>query len=436
MASVPTSQLSTEAFRQYLRILPRYQRQWVLEPSRFAVVNKARQVGFSFATALAAVLGGLYEKRTQLVLSASQPLSDEVLAKVKGHCRQLALLGHRGALDLAVDNRNEIAWSSGGRVISLPANPRTARSFSGDVYLDEAAYFEDPEGIRDAILPMVTRGNFRFRAISTPNGAQGLFYEWVTQPGRGWAVRTVSIDDAIRDGFQVDRDELFHTVAGGDERLFGQWFGCQFLDADLQYFPTALVTRSREWVGVPDLRNARVFAGLDVGRDHDLTALTIVAVRDGVAWVVKTLTCKRTDFRSQKAMIRDARTAFKWDKLHIDQTGIGRQLAEELAEEFGRYEAVPVTFTNQIKADLVTRTLRWFRDEKVRLPHGAEGDQLAAETIACRRQVTTAGNVTYDIPRTGKGHGDRFWSLTLALWGAGEPELPRGLGQAPLMAIA
>jgi phage FluMu gp28-like protein len=407
----------------------------VFEPSRFAVVNKARQIGFSHATAFGAVLGGRYGKRTQLILSASQELADEVLNKVRHHCEMLALFGDRGAVRFATDKATRIEWRDGGRVISLPANPRTARSFSGDVWLDEAAYFDDPEGIRDAIMPMVARGNYRFRAISTPNGAQGMFYDWCTDPPRGWVIHRVSIDDAIRQGFQADRDLLFHSVAQSDERLFGQWFGCEWLDADLQYFPTALVDRARAWVGVPNLQQSRLYAGLDVGRDHDLTALTIVAVCNGIAWVLKTLTCKRTDFKSQKAMVMEARKAFRWERLHIDQTGIGRQLAEELVEDCGKYEAVPVTFTNQIKADLVTRTLRWFRDERVRLPHGEEGDQLARETIACRRMVTKAGNVSYEVPRTGKGHGDRFWALTLAMWGAGEPELPRGLGQAPLMAV-
>jgi phage FluMu gp28-like protein len=425
------------ALERWIKHFPAYQRRWIFERSRFAACVKARQIGFSTATAAACVFSGLLERRTQLIVSASQALSDEVLKKVRDHCDVLAAGGLRTANRFRVNKEDRVEWVSGGRVIALPSNPRTARGFSGDVWLDEYAYHLDPVGISDAIRAMAIRGDFRFRAFSTPNGAQGEFYDLIASPPKGWKVHRVSVDDAIRDGFKVDRDMLFHTVAGADERLFGQWFGCQFLDADLQYFPTAIVDRALEWDGeLPSLRGAEFFAGLDVGRDNDLTALTVVSVIDGIAYVVAVMTCKRTEFKAQKALIRDARRLFRWQTLHVDETGIGRQLAEELVEDFGESEVIPVAFTNQSKADMATRALRWFRDERVRFPKDDEGKALHAESIALRRVVTASGNVTYEIPRTRKGHGDRFWALALALQGAGEPQAPRGYGRSPLFAVA
>lgn len=421
---------------RWMRWFPKYQRRWIFEKSRFAVCVKARQIGFSHATAAAAVFAGLFEKRTQLIISASQPLSDEVLQKARGHCAVLASLGVPAAMRLVTDKATEIAWASGGRIVALPANPRTARSFSGDVYLDEAAYFLDPEGIRDAVLPMVTRGNFRFRAPSTPNGAQGIFYDWVTNPPKGWVVHQVSVEDAIADGFRVDRDELFHSVAGSDERLYGQWFGCQFLDGDLQYYPTAMLDHARQWVGsMPDIADAEIYAGLDIGREEDLTALTVLAKVNDVVWTLKTITCKRTDFAEQKRLIRDARAIFRWDRLYVDETGIGRQLSEELVTEFGKAEVKPYTFTNKSKHDLATRGLKWLRDGKVRFQKSDDGEALYRESIAMRRKVTVAGAVTFEVPRTRAGHGDRLWSFLLALWGAGEPVAPRGMGQSPLLSL-
>lgn len=421
--------------RWLLRLTP-YQRALIFNPARFLAVVKSRQIGFSVGIAAAVIWGAFVRRRTQLILSASQDLSDEVLDKVRKHIEVLAALGVPGIKRFAVDSASEIAWDGRGRIVALPANPRTARSYSGDVWLDEAAYFLDPDGIRDATLPIAVTNNYLYRLVSTPNGATGDFYEKVTNPPIGWQVYSVDIDQAAQAGFKVDRETLFHTVAGGDERLFGQWFGCRFLDADLQYYPTAMVQAARAWVGnLPDMRDAQLFAGLDVGRDQDLTALTVVGLLDNVVWHLATITCKRTEFREQKALIRKARAAFGWDRLHIDKTGLGRQLAEELVEEFGPTEAVPVLFTNDMKADLVTRGLRWLRDGRVRLERGQEGEAMAKEAIALRRTVTHAGNVVYDVPRTSAGHGDRLWSFLLALWGAGEPTSPRGLGQAPLMAV-
>jgi phage FluMu gp28-like protein len=413
-----------------------YQRDWIDEPSPFAIGLKSRQIGFSDATSGGCVAWGLGRGRPQLVLSASQDLSDELLRKSKEHCRLLAQCGHRGALDLVVDNTTEIAWRSGGRIVALPANPRTARSFAGDVWLDEFAYHADPDAIRDGAFAMASTGDYRIRVFSTPNGAQGLFYEWATNPPDGWELHHVTVDDAAAQGFPVNLEKLFQ-LCGGDERVFAQWYRCRFLDADLQYVPTAMADRARAWKGlIPSLAGAEIHAGLDVARKHDLTALTIIAVINGIAWVIAILTCKRTDFRAQKRMIVEARRVFRWITLHVDETGLGAQLAEELVEKWGDDEVRRVNFTNQAKADLATRALRWLRDTRIRYPRDAQGEALYAETIAVRRKVTPANNVVFEVPRTAKGHGDRWWSMCLALKGAGEPPTPRGMGEEPLLAVA
>ena len=120
---------------------------------------KSRQIGFSHATAAALVLGALVHGRPQIVLSASQSLSDEVLDKARRHSTLLARLGYPGADRFTTNSATEIGWSNGGRIIALPASPRTARSFAGDVWLDEFAYHLDPEGIRDAAFPIALRGD-------------------------------------------------------------------------------------------------------------------------------------------------------------------------------------------------------------------------------------------------------------------------------------
>lgn len=72
----------------------------------------------------------------------------------------------------------------------------------------------------------------------------------------------------------------------------------------------------------------------------------------------------------------------------------------------------------------------------MRFPRGATGKTLHGEVTAVRRQVTNAGNVTYVSPRTAQGHGDHAWSLFLSLRAASGPELPRFVGDEPLLAVA
>lgn len=426
------------AIAEWRKHLLPYQLQWIDEQSRFAVWNKSRQIGGSHATAAGCVIGSLLSDNPspQVVLSASQALSDEVLAKVRWHCEKLAELGFPEATNFTVNRSTEVAWGAQKRVIALPANPRTARSFTGCLWLDECAYFQDPEGIRDAAFPIAMRGGWRIRALSTPNGAQGLWYDLVTNPQPGWKVHSTTIDQAVDQGLKIDLDAL-RTLCGGDDRVFNQWFRCSFIDGSLQYLPTNLVDASKNWTErMPSLAGAEWYAGLDVGRNRDLTALAVVAVEDGVAWVVDVLTAKRTDFDEQKAMIRDARKAFRWNTLHVDETGLGMNLAEDLQKEFGESEVVTVRFDLKSKEDLFTRAFRYHRNGAVRYPRGELGETLAREAISLRRVVSDAGNVCYEFPRTADGHGDHFTALALALKGAGEPAPVRGLGRQPLFAVA
>lgn len=419
----------------------RYQLRWILDDAPFAVALKGRQLGYTDASAGRCLLGALCHRRPQIVLSAAQDNANALLDAVRTHARFLARIGLPEAARFTVDNTEEVAWANGASVVALAANPRTARSFHGDVYFDEFAYHADAEAMWAAAAPMATRGDWRLRIISTPNGAAGKFYELCQRAeagalGRGWSYHRVSLDDAERDGLRVDRERLLSLV-GGDERVFGEAYLCQFLDADLQYLPTTLVDAALSWKGsTPDLSDAELFAGLDVGRTQDITALTPLATMRRIAWVLTVLTAKRTAFKAQRHMIERARETFGWRRLVVDASGLGTQLAEELVERWGEDEVIPLQFTMPLKATLATGVFRWLRDNRLRLPKDAAGRALRDEMVAVRRRVTNAGNVLYESPRTSQGHGDRFWSMALALLGASGPELPRGVGDSPLMAVA
>lgn len=394
---------------------------------------KSRQIGFSHATAAGAVLGALVHRRPQIILSASQDLSDEVLDKARKHAEVLAAYGYPGASRLAVDNATEIAWKGGGRIVALPASPRTARSFTGDVWLDEFAYHLDPKKIRDAAFPIALRGDWRVRVFSTPNGATGLFYEMASRPAAGWSRHEVTLDQAVSEGVPVDVFAA-HALAGGDERVIDQWYRCRFLDGDLQYYPTAWLERALSWPGeLTSIDHASLHAGFDVGRTRDLSVLVVVAVVGGLAYVLGVHTFARTRFSEQRKALAKLRAAYDWDTIHVDATGLGSQLAEELVEAWGEEEVHPVKFTPTSKESLFTGSFRWLSTNRLRLPKDAAGRELASEGQTIRRVISPSGTVQYLAPSGDGGHADRWTALCLALAGAGEPRPHRGVSAAPLV---
>lgn len=390
-----------------------FQRKWLFEPSRLAAVNKSRQVGFSHASSAQTVLYGAFMGQLTTIVSIGQRESDEVLLKAKQHAEVLSRLGSTWAAHKS--SATEIEFKNGGRIVSLPASSG-GRGQSGNVLLDEFAYHEAPDKVWDGAGAAAMHG-YRVRVVSTPNGVGNRFHKLITDPraNRGWAIHTVSVYDAIRDGMTIDLDYC-RSLANGDPRLFAQWYECSFLDGELQYIPTPLVKAAV--VEDTRLRHAERFGGLDIGLVNDASSLTTLAKHaDGSLWEQETLTFKRTDWEEQMIAIDNAFDRWGWSKIAVDRSGLGRVPTELLMKRYGRSRVIPYDFTNQSKETLATGLYQAFADKALFIKDNPE---MIRDICAIRRIVTTAGNIRYDAPRTSEGHADRAWSLALAIYASGQ----------------
>ena len=210
-----------------------FQREWLLEPSRFAICLKSRQIGISHTSAACAVLWGAYLGETTTIISVGEREALEVLDKAKRHATVLAKLGaswarHRAAAE-------EVAFVNGGRVIALPASSG-GRSFSGNVFLDEFAYVQRPDRVWDG-ASAVTMHGYRMRVASTPDGMDNAFSNlWHSDAAnRGYARHTFTLQRALDEGMKVSLDDCW-KMAKGDKRLFAQLFECSFLLSGRAFF--------------------------------------------------------------------------------------------------------------------------------------------------------------------------------------------------------
>ena len=121
--------------RVIIDLLP-YQRAALLSDDRFTWNCWSRQTGTSFTFGLRRVLRGLTRRRNQIILSAGERQSLEVMEKVRRHCQALQIWcdwhGH-GFFRGTSLRQLEVRLPGGVRIIGLPANPMTARGFTGDV---------------------------------------------------------------------------------------------------------------------------------------------------------------------------------------------------------------------------------------------------------------------------------------------------------------
>lgn len=395
------------------RLLP-YQRAFVLDPARFKIWLSSRQIGKSFGTAFEAATDCAKHPGAEwLVMSAGQRQADEWMLKASRLSRAVALemAGTDEAVRVEV-SASEIRFSNGARILSVPANPDTARGYSANLVLDEFAIHEQDREIWAAVFPTVTNelsGQKKIRVVSTPKGRGNKFAELWEEGGAQWSRHKVTLDDAIAAGLRVDKAALREGVA--DEDIWRQEYFCEFLANDTTYFPLDLI-RACERIPAPEAPpDAPRYIGVDIGRAHDLTAIAELAAVGEELRLVDLETIERAPFAEQRELLWSRLSRPSVRGVAIDATGIGAQLAEETRAKFGS-RVEPVQFTNAVKNGLFQSLHRAMEESRIVLPADRE---LREDINAMHRKISTGGNIQFTAPRRPDGHSDRACALALAV---------------------
>ncbi len=160
-----------------------------------------------------------------------------------------------------------------------------------------------------------------------------------------------------------------------------------------------------------------LFAGCDIGRKSDRFVIVVRAWRGDRLIVGGYLVMRGAKF----AVMRDAGRAVMnhrtkdrhgWvQSMHVDESGLGMQLAEEWADEFrGRIGKVP--FTNENKQVLATGGRAILEEGRIALP---PGDQVTGSWNKVRKHVTPTGALSYRATSDEAGHADECWADLLCV---------------------
>jgi phage FluMu gp28-like protein len=465
-------------------LLP-YQEKWVRDDSKLKIVVKARQTGYSFAAALRAVFKCLERKTTWIFLSKGERQSRLLMEKVQEHVQAIGSAapliekefdvgptlasasegpGHPEASGPAlrgiIVKQLEVRFPNGSVIYGLPANPETARGFSGNVTLDEFAFHADADKIYTALYPTITRG-YSLEVISTPNGQQGKFFELARQAGliespvsdpeasgrspkrrtpdlghrtsdSAWSPHRVTLLEAVAQGLKVDVEAL---RAGLDDDTWRQEYNCEFISTAAQWISpelwqscvsseasTELDVESRKLkVESPDLQLStlnfgQLFAGWDIARRRDFSVIWLSELVGDVTWTRGVLTLKNLPTPDQ---LREARSLMPLlRRMAIDQSGMGLAIFEQLAREFpGKVEGVQ--FTQAKKEAMAVHVKDRMEKRLLRLP---DNDECRQSFMSLKRAVTATGLVRFDAEHdTRYGHADHFWACALAEAAAEQP---------------
>lgn len=418
--SLEAKQLTRLEGSPLLTLLP-YQLAALRTSARFTWNCWSRQTGKSFTFSLRRVLRGLARRRNQIILSAGERQSREVMEKVRMHCEALRVACELFNLTLFEGmrvNGLEARLPLGVRIIALPANPMTARGFTGDVFLDEFAMHADDEAVWAALFPTVLRGEGEIDIASTPRGRKNLFHR--LQSNSMFAASTVTLKSAVEEGLDVD--PLTLQAAVGDDEIWRQEFCCEFLDETTSFLPYELIRSCQDgrlsadvdWAMLEERFND-LFVGVDVGRKRDLTAIWLWQ-REGEAMITRGLVVMAgAPFTEQEAMLARILSGVAIRRCCIDATGMGLHLAERLVERFGDHLVEGVVMTCAVKSEAAGAVRMMAERGLLRIP---ADEAISQDWHSIARSVTSAGHIRYDADRSSVGHGDRFWAAALGLYAA------------------
>ncbi len=363
-------------------------------------------------------------------------------------------------------SRHEIQTDAAGRlsrILALAANPRTARGFSGDLILDEMAFYEDIAGVWDAAEPILSSDpKFLCRIASTGNGRHNLFYRMVQDPR--FHVSRVTRTDAWRMGVPI-LDPFTRApitpeearAAALDKDSYDQNYECAFAGENTTLLRAEVIQEAAdaeagficagEWP--PEVirflkekseQGEPLFAGVDVGRRRDRTVVTVVQSEYGLWQVRSFLRLEAMRLPEQQNRLAELLRIPRLIRMAIDMTGLGLGLYEYTQQMFGPDKVRGVNFSSSVPAgqlviprgigqpklsrahptvrvteSMAMNLVRVYEEKKIRHPL----DPILMDDLQLpKRAVTASGQVSISAERDDSGHAghaDHFWSLALAL---------------------
>ncbi|HRY84420.1 MAG TPA: terminase family protein, partial [Candidatus Cloacimonadota bacterium] len=387
---------------------------------RFRMVNKSRQIGFSYAVAVDIIIGALIRQKHQLVISSSLDNAAIIGDYVREHLEAMQI-------PVETDSADKIVFFNGKKIRFLATNWRTARGFNGDIWFDEFAFTLQDSKIWTALVPSITAVGGRISVISTPKSRIDKFWQ-LWEKENSFSKHQVSIHDAVAQGFPVNIEELRELFSPEE---FAQAYECVPLDTTDSYIPYDLIEpcldlnlqsvpgSKGEYMQKGDLamgwdgegQKIGLYWGVDIGRTRDETAISGVSKALENLIIMRYLSeLKRASFGVQREALSKLLTLPQTGMMGIDRGGIGMNLYEDMQMAFPALVR-GYNFAPAVKERLAKGLKRAFEERRLRLPNHPG---LIQQILSVKRSANRTNVFSYDTEdRT--HHADKFWALAIAV---------------------
>lgn len=425
-------------------LLP-YQQDWLADMAKVKLCEKSRRIGLSWAEACDAVLCAAAASGQDVwYIGYVKDMAIEFILDCAQWAEHFQSVADAIEIeeDVFVDGEEKksvfafsIRFASGNRITALSSRPRNLRGKQGRVILDEAAFHESQAEILKAAMALLIWGG-QLRVISTHDGDTNPFNELIKDTRAGkypYSVHRITFDDALAQGLyrriclRTGQDWTAEGEAkwAGDIRAFygddaeeeldcvpkngsGAWLSrvlieqCMSLDIPVLRLekPPEFTFQPKwqrqgeiqEWLDdqvqplikrlPPDLETS---LGGDFGRTGDLSVyypLTLLQnLKRRMPFLVE---LRAMPFDCQRLVLHYLlRHLPRFRHAALDARGLGAQLAEEAAQEFGQSVVTQVMLTEAWYRDNMPHYKAAFEDRALELCQDADvlNDHRAVKVV-------------------------------------------------------
>lgn len=309
-----------------------WQKRLLRSRSRKIIVNVARQQGKSTTAAAKAVHKAVFSPKSLiLIVAPAVPQAGELRRKIDEHLRNYKL-----EVKTLADNKRELEFANGSRIIIVAADEDTVRSYTAHMIIeDESAMV--PDAVYEAMEPMILVTGGQHILLGTPKGMKKHHFSdiWHDAGKSAWDRYEVNAWQNPR----VPR-EVLQALKDEKERLgrlwwFQQEYECSFVAA-AQGLVYPFDRKKNSSPSLPrDDRYWQYVLGIDYGY-VDSTAFTVLGWQkdDPTVYVIETL--EQTGLLAPEA----AEIALKLTKKYPfarmvgDMGGFGKGYIEEARRRF------------------------------------------------------------------------------------------------------
>jgi len=388
-----------------------YQEKLLTDKGRRIVACMGRQTGKTTTIAAKAIhFAYTHPNTTTLIISPSLRQSMIMFDKIQILIQQNPLL----TKSITRKTRTIIQLTNKSQIIALPCSENLLRGYTAKLTIcDEAAFI--PENlITNIIFPMLSTTNGTAIFLSTPWGKDHFFYRAFVNPA--YSVHKIKSAECplIKPEFL---DEMRQNMT---HEAYLMEYEAEFVEALNSYFSQDLIRKCvelAEKLGLDvcpnlehDFPKGEYYAGIDFGKLQDHSALAIVKVEDNT---IKLFYMQEfpleTPYTQVIGHIARANERFHFQKVFVDQSGVGEPILEEIYDQGVDY-VEGIKFTAETKEKLLSRLKIAMEQGRLAIPYER---RLCQQINEQQYSYSKTGHLQFHHPENSKD--DMLWALALAV---------------------